>query len=397
MYTKRGDRVPLEAAALTAAASSGVVELVDAVGGVLRTRWVEGRTLAAVGPLPADEVAGLTAAVASTVADLHDRGVVHGGIDPTHVLVTAEGRPVLCSLGRGGNPADDVAAIGAVLAGLVATVAPPAGAPTAGSGRPRALGAMLAPPAAAVLADLASAAQSLDPAERPTARALAAAIKEQVPGARLPRPPTPSLLSAERAVPRPATGRQGRRGPSPRRWLALGAGAAIAAGVVSTVLVVPSPPGGGTHPAVTVLADDAPPTAPTTTPTPTTTPAPTTTTVPAPVATQVWPTRPLDLRDGVLTTEDGTRYRLGQAGDTAVTGDWSCSGRATVALLRPATGEVFAFDDWAQPGRDVVARPVGQVPGATALEAADVDGDGCTDLLATAPDSAPVAVPAVRP
>src|SRR5687767_6114816 len=109
MYTKRGPRVPEEAAALAEARHPGVVELIDTAGDVLRTRMVEGGPLSAMGPMPAAEVAGVAAAVAATLADLHDLGVVHGGIDASHVLVAADGRPLLCSLGRGGDPADDVA------------------------------------------------------------------------------------------------------------------------------------------------------------------------------------------------------------------------------------------------------------------------------------------------
>src|SRR5690625_3108222 len=43
-----------------------------------------------------DEVAGLVAAVATTVSDLHDRGITHGRIDRSHVLLAEDGRPVLC-------------------------------------------------------------------------------------------------------------------------------------------------------------------------------------------------------------------------------------------------------------------------------------------------------------
>jgi hypothetical protein len=46
----------------------------------------------------------------------------------------------------------------------------------------------------------------------------------------------------------------------------------------------------------------------------------------------------------------GRRWRLGQAGDDAVLGDWDCDGRATPALYRPSTGEVFLFDGFAAAG-----------------------------------------------
>ncbi|MDP9402075.1 MAG: hypothetical protein M3P85_01805, partial [Actinomycetota bacterium] len=147
LFTKRGERVTDEAAALAVARHPGVVELVDAADGTLRTRMVDGRPVDELAALPAGEVAGLAAAVATTLADLHDLGVVHGGIDATHVLMTADGRPVLCSLGRGGDPADDVAALGRLVSALLDAAPPEArgGVRARRLGRRR-LGPMLAPP-----------------------------------------------------------------------------------------------------------------------------------------------------------------------------------------------------------------------------------------------------------
>jgi hypothetical protein len=47
------------------------------------------------------------------------------------------------------------------------------------------------------------------------------------------------------------------------------------------------------------------------------------------------------------------RFVLGQAGDELLLGDWDCRRRATPALYRPATGQVFYFGAWAEPGHDV--------------------------------------------
>jgi len=389
LHSKRTARADTEAVDLERGRHHGVVELVDAVDGVVRTRWVEGRVLADIGALSPEEVAGVVGAVAATVAELHERGVVHGGIDATHVLVTPEGRPVLCSLGRRGRPPDDVAAIGRLLAGLLdrAGSEPPPGAV---AGR-RALGSMLAPPAPPALAALAAAARADDPASRGSARQLATAIAEQVPGARLPRPAAASLLAL--TVARPTERRSRLRPELGRRRLLVGT-----AGLVGVILTGGWILNGGwaaddPRPATESAAPPAPPaTTRSARRSSTTTTTVTTTTTAAPVAALVWPRTQLDFRDGVLTTEDGARYRLGAPGDAAVTGDWGCRGRPTVALLRPSTGEVFAFDDWAEPGRDVVARPVGEVVGATGLEPADVDGDGCAELLVTAPGREPVTV-----
>src|SRR5437016_173247 len=83
-------------------------------------------------------------------------------------------------------------------------------------------------------------------------------------------------------------------------------------------------------------------------------------------------------RDGVLDA-GGARLRVGEPGDVLVTGRWRC-GPATVALLRPATGEVFRFDDWARPGQAATATVVATIPGATALRAAAAPTPGCDDL-----------------
>ena len=56
----------------------------------------------------------------------------------------------------------------------------------------------------------------------------------------------------------------------------------------------------------------------------------------------------------------GRRYALGRPGDALVVGDWDCDGRATPALYRPTTGDVFLFDAWAAPGPDVAARDGGR-------------------------------------
>ena len=81
--------------------------------------------------------------------------------------------------------------------------------------------------------------------------------------------------------------------------------------------------------------------------------------------------------DGVLEAA-GRRWSVGQAGDVAATGDWSCRGVRTLALLRPSTGEVFPLAGW---DGEVTARAAARVEGGQALRAADVDRDGCHELV----------------
>ena len=387
LYGKRGDRVAAEAAALETGRLPGVVELVDVHEGTLRTRMVEGaRPLAEVGPLSPDEIAGVLASVASTVAELHERGVVHGGIDASHVLVREDGRPVLCSLGRGGQAADDVAALGRLVTELLEAARPAAGDDGTQerrgrlkAGRTR-LGPLLAPPASPVLADLAAAVAGGE--ARPTARELAALVHQRIPTARLPAGPgrapllldRPPVRRRRRPWTRPPRPRAAAPGP-PRRWsphrpVLVGFGT-VTAVAVGALALVPLPD----HDAPAAAA--RPGTTSTSTSTPAAEPAPAEP-VAGPAAVRVWPTEPVDFRDGVLAV-NGARYSVGQPGDAAVVGDWACTGEATLALLRPVTGAVYAFDRWAG-GDEVVGRLVGTVAGAERLRVADRDGDGCDDL-----------------
>jgi hypothetical protein len=91
---------------------------------------------------------------------------------------------------------------------------------------------------------------------------------------------------------------------------------------------------------------------------------------------------PVDFRydDGIL--ERGSeRWSLGQGGDLVTVGDWDCDGEATPAVLRPATGAVYALASWAAEGSDVRGEFVGSVSNAVDLHAADADADGCDDLV----------------
>jgi hypothetical protein len=86
---------------------------------------------------------------------------------------------------------------------------------------------------------------------------------------------------------------------------------------------------------------------------------------------------------GVIETA-GARWQVGSPDDQVLQGDWDCDGRATLALLRPATGDIYRFDAWSPPEADVRGTPVARVPGARSLRGGDLDGDRCDDLLVEA-------------
>ena len=88
-------------------AHTGVVRLVGVEGGAppgsadrLILARVPGSNLADQGALPPASVAAWAAQVATTIADLHDVGWVHGNLRAEHVLLDDQGRPVLCGFSR---------------------------------------------------------------------------------------------------------------------------------------------------------------------------------------------------------------------------------------------------------------------------------------------------------
>ena len=118
-------RLRHEAAVLDAARHPGVVAVVDVEPGeddggtCLRTLWVPGGSLAA--PRSARRavrtLAKILATASATVADLHERGIVHGRLTADHVLVDEHDNAVLAGFAgasqHGDRPsADDVAALG---------------------------------------------------------------------------------------------------------------------------------------------------------------------------------------------------------------------------------------------------------------------------------------------
>lgn len=286
-----------------------------------------GRPLCELAPLGNRQVAGLGAAVATTLADLHDVGVAHGAVSADRVLIRPDGRPLLRNPDAGGSgrhdPTGDVAALAEV---LESTLAP--------AGVSHALRRVLA------------GARHPDPRRRPTARRLAQVLVDRVPGACLPvggAPPDASLAGA------PVPWRR-------RTRPAAIASAVVVAGLVPVALtgrVVFRPSTGHRSQPGTVA--------------------------------------PRPVRPTPVPTTGAARYVIGEAADRVVVGRWHCQG-SLAALLRPATGDVWAFDGWASPAHPLTAHLVARVPGADSLRVAPAVGTaaGCDRLLVTRRGAPPV-------
>ena len=401
-----------EAEVLALAQVPGVVELVvppTPNDPSLVTRWVGPRTLADLpAPLDPARAAGLTLAVAATVARLHRLGLVHGAVQADHVVLDERGLPVVCGFGRAGavgsphptpehepavrRPADDVAGLGRLLGELLvgdtADVAREGGLARWWPGRAdaRARRALLA---------VAARARVDDPALRPSVAAFADAVRTAAPGASPPvphaeqasgppverRPGTVGGEGAHRPVPdtppadRAARPRRTKRRP---RWRH----AARAPRSTKAVVAVALPFAVGLAAMATTahLALDAwgepvasRPRAPDTR---------------AQVAPAARTSGGGAVEAGGAVPEvvhAGRRYRVGGVGDVALVGPWGCDGDDLLALLRPVEGTIHLFDRWAARDGAADGRLVGVVPGATTMAATDATA-GCARLTVLGPE-----------
>lgn len=324
-----------EALVLIAAQHPGVVHLLGSSDGALRLRLVDG--------ILASTTSGIAVALATTLADLHEIGVVHGALRPEHILVDQSGLPVLCSLGYGrtgvdpGGPeaAADVAALATVL--------------LAGTDDPTQQRVLTA----------ATTARSA-PNARQLAHRLALA------------PPPSGRQQARRLASTPGSRRVRRSAGNGWNRRAVGVAAVVAVAVVVVGWVAATILMRRAHPS----ADDARPT---------------------PAATCPAVDRGcLPIPDpGVLQVATG-RYRIGGPGDVLVLGRWHCRS-ALPALLEPSTGELWVFDSWAVPGTARPARLLARVPGAVTLRVVPAPS-GCDALRVTGRRGAGIVVhPGARP
>lgn len=366
------ERIRHEAQLLKRLEHPGIVQFVD---------FVEGHSvelyLAFVGPdswatqpptTPTESIEGLASA-ASTVADLHDLGTVHGALRPEHVLVAPDKRPVLCGLADARTSseagcANDLAG----LAGLIDHLA-----------------------------------VSCQDRERRQLDALARrAERGSV---------TAGDLTAELDRLHGGPHKLNRRRPraadlKPSRRASLAAAALLGSAVLGWIVLKPEVSSNGTAEISTVLVDGTQ-TSETTTgaassdASPAQGPAegaptdgePTSTSsteVPAvpeiSAAAVVEADATTDDRglERLIITHGGRRYGVGRSGDQAILGDWTCDGDRTLALLQANTGVIAVFTSWPAPLERLEADYVTVVEGATGLRN-DPNG-GCDHLRVTHPN-----------
>ncbi len=359
-----------EAEMLERAAHPGVIRFLDLRTGEstteLRLAAAGDNSLADSAPRDLDAGLRLVAAVAATVSDLHRAGVVHGSLTPDAIVLSARSGPVIGGFARADR-------VGAPLLAPAVDPAFPDGTARAEALDVFGLGDLIEHVVTSVQADrtsgsrrtrqarrrslqLAADARHADLDQRPSADDIAREL------ARLLRERAPLQALTELRVPAAAAA-----------VAVLAAGAAIAVPVVIAS-------GGAADSAIEA-------------------PQPRGEATPSEPRSSATPTLGSQPRGTGLPTETifaaGRRYGSERPGDVMATADWDCSGVDNVVLLRPTTGEVFAFADIepnaAATGTRHRAVSAGRVE--DALRFADPASPSCGELLlVTATGTAPLEV-----
>jgi hypothetical protein len=331
------ERRHAEAQILRYVAHPGVVQLlgegpVEPDGWELTLSRVDGGTLGEQQPWSSTEEAGFASALATTVADLHDLGVVHGQLTDDHVLVDPQGRPIICGFGSA-NRLPENAAGGQERARDVADLAEMI-SDRLGNATPRPVRKLL------------DRARDPDTRRPVTARQLASVLERGVAGCRLPdmgaRAPEPTAVERSQGHPEP--------GAPPRRRV-MGIGLVMGAATVVAILATFH------HQASTARSANV---------------------SPARCPAVDLGCRPLAPHNGVVVTSTG-HYRLGGRGDVVVLGRWTCQAQALPAELQLGSGRVWVFPTWATAGHPATARLVTTVSDARSL-AVQPERSGCDQL-----------------
>ena len=389
---ERAGEVEREADLLKRLDHPGLVRFIDIVetadgGRALHTEFVSSDTWA-TRPLtdPAERAAGM-AALAAVVADLHHLGVAHLQLIPGHVMHGDNDRPVLCGMTLAAeatpeNRHTDLAALAdlchdpslrrGALNGKLSLLADAAragrlsarelarrldllAAKRASGAEPiRAVGgsvreglkrrcrpkSLLAAGAvaAAVVAAFALGSWSRGPEPSPIAPAAApgqAPSNADMTG--------PGLIDGPGSIDR--SGSINESGPADGSGLIDGSGSVAGPGLIDGADLIggASPAGQGTAGALDGpsgnIGDSSP-------------------LAPAPATDGAGTEAAVSLQQAAAVLEHGgRRYAVGATGDFVETGDWTCDGQATAAIVRPSTGGIVLFDVWPDPG-ETISMPV---------------------------------------
>ncbi|MCY3785349.1 MAG: protein kinase [bacterium] len=426
-----------EAELLAELSHPGIVRFValteDERGLRLLTRYAGRETLATWQPQRLEELRRVFEDLAGTVGHLHERGVVHRSIHPSHVVVDALRRPLLCgfsSARRFGAAAAD--RLGGPPRGPDDAAERPAPPASAGESSEFAAGqladvAALGETALAALRRLEgqktrggpkrddprlrerleAVAQAAASGRVPSAKALAGQIgalggapgRPQTAG---PNPPDRRRRSEPRRLPQPRS--------RPRRATLL-AVAAVGAGCALGTLMIMRLAGADTPPPLRSDIFAVPVTAAGETAGALSGQEPAARLPQAAGVETSEAPRSADAGDSPATSDDegvrclpvvagfrdvtgdgcaaeiritsgfvsvnGTRYPVGEAGDQVAVGDWDCDGIATVALVR-TDGRVYVFDSWPSES-SLRGRLVADLP--PPVQLADVPRGRCNELL----------------
>ncbi len=363
------ERIRHEAQLLKRLAHPGIVQFVD----FIEESSVE-LYLAFVGPdswatqppsTPSESLEALASA-ASTVADLHGLGTVHGALCPEHVLVAPDKRPVLCGLADATaltetGCAHDLAGLAGLIDHLGAACEEKERRQLDALARRAERGSVTASDLTAELDRLhggphkftGRSKRTAIPTPSKRASAIATALIAlavlgwfvlKPEGSANPVPANPLLANPVPANPVPAD--QVSAGQVSTNTVSAGEGSGAASGPVAVPATTNVSAVGSVD--TTELAGSQ---------------------------------SEIDHEDRLIITHQGRRYGVGRLGDVAILGDWTCDGDITLALLQPGTGVIAVFANWPAPSQRLEADFVTVVEGATDLRN-DPSG-GCDQLRVT--------------
>jgi hypothetical protein len=319
--------------------------------------------LAERGRLTPGEVVAVAAPVAEALASAHARGLVHGDVKPGNILFTSDGQPLLADFGMAeylapGSPASptaDVQALGVVCHRALTGEAE----------------VLTTSAVARLLGDVVERALHSDPAQPFGARDLAWALRGAVDPHEIRLPGAARSPGAGADVDtRPFGSRPAPAGEPPaavpagrgRRIAVVGVGVVglLAAGVLVGAAVFQDD-----RPDPDAAAQPCPPSAAPASPPPGAGTIDGDTDGDGRADTGYWfldpsCSPPLIVVVETAGGEAARRFAVGQEGDVPLLGDWDCDRVDTLALYRPARGELYYFNAWPASGELEAAAQVGQ-------------------------------------